>query len=176
MRGRWRSDEVLAYTTKDGPDPAPRGLPPAAFIGLAGILAVTAFGLVVNDTLCPEHRALVEVLGIVAVFGAGSAVLGLMRGWASSPALTLLGSTAGLGLGAIDLAHDPSAGRLVILAFAIATVGASYLWLRQVGMRWWDRSLRPTTPEQPVISSSPSSPEVSSPAEPQSDPEVPITQ
>lgn len=134
----WRSDEVLAWTEHDGPGRAPTGAGRAVWFVLAGVLAIVFAGMVFTDTLCPEHRAWVKTLGAMALLGSATAIVGLIRGWAAAPVITLLTAGCGVAIGIIDMAHDPSGGRLIATAFALTIVGAGFLCVRQLLFRHWE--------------------------------------
>lgn len=138
----WQSDEVLAFTEHDGPGRAPTGTNRALWLVLAGVLGVVFAGMIMTDTLCPEHRMLVRTLGTLALFGTGIAVVGLVRGWAGAPFLTLGTAAIGVAIGLIDATHDTTRGRVIALAFAVALLGAAVLCVRQFMLaRWEQRTL-----------------------------------
>lgn len=142
MGGSWKSGEVLAWTEGDGPGRPPKGPGRMLPFALAGALSVIFIGIVSADTLCPEHRAWVQALGTVGFTGTVLAIIGLLRGWAAAPLLTLAAATSGVVIGLIDALHSPTRGRLVAAGFAIVCLGAIVLALKAMSLRLWDRSLR----------------------------------
>jgi hypothetical protein len=142
MAGSWKSGEVLAWTEGDGPGRPPQGPGKAIPFALAGVLSVVFFGILSSDTLCPDHRAWVQGLGTVGFTGTVLAVIGLVRGWAMAPLLTLAAAGTGVAIGFIDAVHDPTRGRLVAAGFAVVCFGAVALALESMRLRAWDRSLR----------------------------------
>lgn len=136
---RWTSSEVLAWSEHDGPGRAPGGTGRALWFVLAGVLSTVFAGMILTDTLCPEHRALVRTLGVVALFGTGTAIVGLVRGWAGAPVITLLSALVGVSIGVIDASHDPGRGWLIAAAFAFTVSAAGFLCLRQLTVRRWER-------------------------------------
>lgn len=133
----WKTDEVLAWTSHDGPAAPPPTAHRGLWLVLAGVLGAVFTGMILSDTLCPEHRAWVKTLGAMALIGTGVAVVGLIRGWAGAPIITLLSASLGVVIGIIDAAHDPTQGRVIALAFAFAMSGAGLLCLRQWSTRRW---------------------------------------
>lgn len=140
-RSGWRGTEVVAWTAHDGPAPAPPVAP--LWLWVAPAVAVTAaLGVVLfTDSLCPEHRAWVQSLALVAIVGAITATVGLVRGWASAPLLTWFSSALGIGIGLIDTAHAPLRGAFVAGGFGLAFVLSAVLVLRQRPAAAWDRRL-----------------------------------
>lgn len=138
----WRSGELLAYTEHEGPGRPPAASPTWLTGTLVGVVGVTFAGMLSSDTLCPDHRAWVQTLagiGFVAMLGA---LVGLVRGWAAAPLLTLLASSMGVAIGLLDAVHDPTRGRLIALGFGVAFLLAAVASTRLVRMRAWDRRLR----------------------------------
>ena len=144
---QWRSDELLAWTERDGPGRGPQGPHRRIWLLVAGTLSVVFMGLMSSGSLCPEHRVWVLLLGGASFIAAGTAIVGLLDGWAGAPMLTLVSALGGVGVGLIDTIHAPTRGRLTAFGFALVFVGASWLVLRQERQRRWDRqvaaSLRP---------------------------------
>jgi hypothetical protein len=144
---QWRSDELLAWTERDGPGRGPRGPQRRAWLLVAGTLSVVFMGLMSSESLCPEHRLWVLLLGGASFIAAGTAIVGLLDGWAGAPLLTLVSALGGVGVGLIDTIHAPTRGRLTALGFAVVFVGAACLVIRQERQLRWDRrvsaSLRP---------------------------------
>jgi hypothetical protein len=168
----WRSDEVLAWTEREGPGRGPsRGSRRLWFL-LAGAMSLVFLGIMSSDTLCPEHRAWVLLLGGASLIAAGVAIVGLIDGWAGAPLLALASALGGVGIGLIDAVHYPSRGRLIALCFGVAFAMACGLVWRQSRQRRWDRSvarsLRPLDAELPSPSRSPSAaaPDAGAPVSP----------
>jgi hypothetical protein len=92
-----------------------------------------------SDTLCAEHRLWAQSLALFGLLGGVTAVVGLVRGSAFAPLLTVATALAGVGIGILDAAHAPVRGGLVALAFT--GVGAFACWLasHDVGLRRWER-------------------------------------
>ena len=134
----WRSDEVLAWTEREGPGRGPSQGGRRLWFLLAGAMALVFLGIMSSDTLCPEHRAWVLLLGGASLIAAGVAIVGLIDGWAGAPLLALASALGGVGIGLIDAVHDPSRGRLIALGFGLAFAMACGLVARC--------SLSPTAP------------------------------
>jgi hypothetical protein len=143
---QWRASERLAWTDHDGPSRPPGGSHPVLNLALAGVLATVFAGMVFTDTLCPEHRAIVQALGTVALAGCVASAISLARGWAIAPALTAATAAIGVAIGYIDATHDSTRGSLIAAAFAIALAGAAWLLLQQLGLRLWQRQQARPTP------------------------------
>ena len=147
MGEQWRSDEVLAWTEREGPGRGPAGPSRKVWFLLAGAMSVVFLGMMSSDTLCPEHRVWVLVIGGAALIAAGTAIVGLIDGWAGAPLLALVSAVGGVAVGLIDAIHAPTRGRLIAVAFALVFVVACWLVWRQERLRRWDRqvarSLRP---------------------------------
>jgi hypothetical protein len=122
---------------------------------VAGSLSAVFIGLMSSESLCPEHRLWVLLLGGASLIAAGTAIVGLLDGWAGAPLLTLISALGGVGVGLIDTIHAPTRGRLTALGFAVVFVGAACLVLRQERQRRWDRrlaaSLRPLPVDAGVV-------------------------
>jgi hypothetical protein len=145
----WRSSGLLAWTEHDGPRRPPSGPPRWLLVPLAAGLAAVFTGIMATDTLCPEHRAWVQGLASVSLVGAGLAITGLLRGWASAVPLTALTAGIGVAIGIIDATHDPVRGRLIALGFAaVALLAAVASWWHVRLLRWERRHVQPlVTPE-----------------------------
>ncbi len=137
----WASGPVLAWTEREGPGRPPAAPRRALCIGLAATLGVTFLGMLGTDALCPEHRAWVQGLAGLAVVGIVASIVGLVRGWPSAGLLTLLSAGAGVAIGFLDAAHDPTRGRMIALAFGVVAVLASWLAFRGLRLLRWDRSV-----------------------------------
>jgi hypothetical protein len=140
--GNWRSGEVVAWTEHDGPGRPPRAPGRGLSLALAAGLGVILCGMLATDTLCPEHRAWVMTLGTAGVIGTVAAIVGLVRGWAVAPYLTLAVTFAGISIGVIDAIHDPTRGRLIALGFGACALLAAALTAGTVPLALWDRRVR----------------------------------
>ena len=141
-QGMWKSGEVLAYTEREGP-----GRPPAASSAwltgaLIGIVGVTFTGVLLSDGLCPDHRAWVQGLATIGLISMVGAVIGLVRGWAIAPVLTLFASSLGVAIGLLDAVHAATRGRLIALAFAVAFALAAAAAFRARNLHLWDAKVR----------------------------------
>lgn len=136
----WKSDDLLAWTEHDGPGRAPKAPHRVVWFALSGILAVVFAGLIFSDSLCPEHRAWVQGLGAVALLGTATAIVGLVRGWAGAPVITVISAACGVAIGVIDMAHDPSRGQMVATAFTVVLLGAFFLCVRQLLLTKWEHT------------------------------------
>ncbi len=169
-QAEWRSGQVLAWTEREGPQPPPKGpgrLGPGA---LAGALGVVFVGMLGTDSLCPEHRVLVQVVATFALMGIVASIVGLVRGWPLASFTTLASALAGVAIGFIDAAHDPTRGRLLALGFGVVVIGAAALAARQVALIRWDRTveaeLAPVPPHEGA--------DQAATAEPALQPEAPV--
>ncbi|MBX3312936.1 MAG: hypothetical protein KF906_01340 [Actinobacteria bacterium] len=141
QREQWRASEVLAWSRADGPDRPSEG-PSRWALGALGItLAVVVGGIMLADTLCPEHRAWVQALATVSIALAIASVVQIMRAQASAGLFALLASLSGVAIGLIDAVHNPSQGRLVAAGFALAAVASAGIALRIRSLRSWDARL-----------------------------------
>jgi uncharacterized membrane protein YccC len=149
----WRSDEVLAWTEREGPARPPSAPHRWAGVALGLGLAAVFVGVMVTDTLCPEHRAWVQALALTALGAAGFAVVGLIRGWALAPLLTVATAGLGVAIGVLDAAHDAARGQLVALGFGAVGLLAAWLAFRQIPLLRWDRRVRElvTPTDAPVM-------------------------
>jgi hypothetical protein len=141
-RGQWQSSEVVAWTGHDGPGRPPRGPSRVLPVALAATLGAVLVGMLATDTLCPEHRTWVQVLGLLGIAGTGVAIFGLVQRWAVAPALTLVVALDGVAIGFIDAIHDANRGHLVALAFGLSAVMAVALSISSVPLSVWDRRVR----------------------------------
>ena len=171
----WRSTERLAWTEREGPGRPPGGVGPWYLASLATILGSALGVILFSDTLCPEHRAWVQMLGTVGVAVSIAACVALMRNSASGPVLTLAGAVAGIGIGGIDALHAPLRGAIVLGAFSLLAVLTAWplfvearaaAWTRRVA-----RDLRPVDPA-PVPQPAVVAPDSTTPTESVSDHEV----
>jgi hypothetical protein len=129
----------LAFTERDGPGRPPRGPSRWATGTLAAVLGVTCAGVSTSDSLCADHRAWVEILGGVAFLAAAAALVGLWRGWAAAPLLTLTAGIPGVAIGALDAMHAPTRGRLITIGFAVVTLLAAVMTWRAWRVTRWGR-------------------------------------
>lgn len=137
----WHTQEILAWTRHDGPATPPRGLSPLLLVPLAAGLVVVHVGLLAADVLCPEHRAWVDGIAGVSTVAAVSAVVGLLRGWASAPLLAVSATLGGVAIGVIDAVHDPARGRLIALLFAGLALASLALVASNVRLWRWQRTV-----------------------------------
>jgi uncharacterized membrane protein YccC len=153
---------VLAWTEREGPGRGPGPSSRRLWYLLAGAMSVVLFGIMSSDTLCPEHRMWVLLLGAASLIAAGTAVVGLIDGWAGAPLLAMASALGGVGIGLIDAVHSPSRGRLIALGFGAAFAVACALVWRQRRQHRWDRSvarsLRPIETSLPEQMPAPTSP------------------
>lgn len=141
-RQGWRSTEVLAWTEREGPG-RPPGAPPAAlWTATAATLGVVFSVILFTDTLCPEHRMWVQTLASAALIGVVCSIVGLLRGWAGAPLLTMGSAALGGAIGLIDAVHAPLRGGFIAAAFVVALVLSTWLTVRQLPLLRWDRALR----------------------------------
>jgi len=136
----WRSTEVLAWTEREGPGRPPAGPSRLLSAGMAGALGVVFAGMLATDALCPEHRALVQAMGGLALIGSVVAMVGLLRQSPSAPLVAMLTAVAGVGIGVIDAVHDPARGTFIALGFGLVVLGACALAWRQLRLARWERS------------------------------------
>lgn len=141
-RGQWQSSEVVAWTGHDGPGRPPRGPSRVLPVALAATLGAVLVGMIATDTLCPEHRTWVQVLGLLGIAGTAVAIVGLVQRWAVAPLLTLAVALDGVAIGFIDAIHDANRGHLVALAFGLSALLAIALSISSVPLSVWDRRVR----------------------------------
>lgn len=138
---KWQASEVLAWSRADGPA-RPSDVPSRWALGAVGItLAVVVSGILVTDTLCPDHRLWVQALATVSITAAIASVVQIMRAQASAGLFALFASLSGVAIGLIDAVHAPSRGRLVAAGFALAAVASAGIALRIRALRRWDDRL-----------------------------------
>jgi hypothetical protein len=151
---RWRSTERLAWTVADGPGRPPGGVRPWYVASSAVVLGCALGVILFTDSLCPEHRLWVRLLGAVGVAVSLAAFAALVRGSAAAPVLTLAGAVAGVGIGALDALHAPLRGSLVLFGFLALTLMTAWpLWLEWMGARWARRvaSEMPSSSQVPLV-------------------------
>jgi hypothetical protein len=137
--GNWRTTDTVAWTTRDGHTPPPKGVSATLLGGIATGLVGVWLVLVSVDALCPEHRQWVQALGITACASAAVAVVGLVRSTAWGPLCALASSLLGVAVGVIDAVHSPLRGTLVTLGFVALTTVLFYVAWHMVVSRWWVR-------------------------------------
>ncbi|MGI8685174.1 MAG: hypothetical protein ACR2MO_08830 [Acidimicrobiales bacterium] len=144
-RPEWRSTQVLAWTDREGPGRPPSGPAVGLWTATAATLAIVFSVIMFTDALCPEHRMWVQTLAGLALVGVVTSIVGLVRGWASAPLLTVGSAAVGGGIGLIDTVHSPVRGGFIAAAFAVALVLSAWMAVRQVPLLRWDRRLRRDT-------------------------------
>jgi hypothetical protein len=163
---KWTSSEVLAFTERDGPGqppPAPRRW---TALTLAGTLGVVFTAVMFTDTLCPEHRAWVNSLAVIALATSIVAIVGLLRDWAGATLLTTFAASLGVSMGLIDTLHSPTRGRFVALAFGVVTVIAALLSTHAIRLWRWDRRMHRTLRPLDATAAARPMPTVAEPAPP----------
>ena len=154
----WQSDQVLAWTEREGPA---RPVPPPsrlAWLAVAGVVGVASVAMLTGPDLCPDHRAWVHALSAVAAIGTVVAVIGLLRGWALAPVVTIVSAACGVGIGFVDAVHDPQRGAFITVAFATVTVIATIMAVQQVLAASWDARWPRARQRCPPSTSSPRRP------------------
>jgi integral membrane sensor domain MASE1 len=137
---------MLAYTESDGPGRPPVASPTWMVGTLIGVLGATFFGVISTDALCQDHRVLVEGLATVAMGCLVVALVGLWRGWASAPTISLAASVLGVSMGLIDAIHSPTRGALVAIGFGAAATLAAFATVRSFQLGRWERDARARVP------------------------------
>ena len=107
-------------------------------VGLVCIFSAILF----TDTLCPEHRVWVQVLASAALVGTVVTGVGLLRGWATAPALSVLVTTCGMAIGVLDAAHAADRGVAITVAFGALWLGSVMLVYRAIRLFLWDRAMQ----------------------------------
>jgi hypothetical protein len=159
----WRSGSLVAYTEGDGPGRSPSAGARWAWLALAGALTAVLVGMMSTDTLCPEHRAWVQLIGVSAIVTCLCAVVGLVRGWTGAPILASAAALGGVAIGLIDAVHDPSRGRLIAVSFGVVAIGAAAVALRALRVAWWERSRLDAALEPPSMSAQMKATEIPTP-------------
>ena len=155
MTQHFRSTETIAWTERDGAGRAPWA-PGTAVWASVGIALSSVLGVILfSDTLCPEHRAWVQTLGVVSILLAGASLVGIARHSSWAPVTTIAAACGGVGIGLIDAVHAPGRGWLVAGLFALVAFGAAILASRQLALQQWERRavrplLAPATPDAAV--------------------------
>jgi len=159
----WRATERLAWTEREGPGRPPGGVRPWYLASLATILGSALGVILFSDTLCPEHRAWVQMLGTVGIAVSAAALVALTRNSASGPVLTLAGAVAGIGIGGLDALHAPLRGSIVLGAFVLLAVMTAWpLFVEARAAAWTRRVERDLQPEPTVFTDSVHAPAVAS--------------
>lgn len=164
----WRSTEVLAWTENEGPRRPPRAEATWIWTTTAATLGIVFSTILFTDTLCPEHRLWVQNLATVAFLMVVVSIVGMARGWAAAPMITVVAAGLGTVIGLIDAAHAPVRGGAIAAGFGLAVVSGGWLAVRQLPLVAWDRDLRrQLTPMAAPVASNPSAARstVSRPAE-----------
>ncbi len=150
---QWNATEQLAWTEHEGPGRPPAGLPRRILIGLSVTMGVALGAIIGGDSLCPEHRLWIRLVGVIGIAATGAAVVSALRGGAASIRLSLAASVSGMFIGAIDAEHAHTRGLFVFagffVAFLLTLVGSRR---ERAGARWADRveaGLRPE-PSSPL--------------------------
>jgi len=149
-RGHWQSDEVVAWTERDGVGPRPKGPSRILPVALAATLAAVLIGMLSTNTLCPEHRTWVVTLGLLGIGGSAAAIVALVQRWAIAPVLTLVVALDGIAIGLIDAIHDANRGHMIALAFGFSALMAIALAVSSVPLSTWDRRVRRSLAPAPV--------------------------
>ncbi|HEY3000579.1 MAG TPA: hypothetical protein VGJ43_18485 [Acidimicrobiales bacterium] len=165
-RAQWQSNEVVAWTERDGVGRPPRGPGRVLPVALAATLGAVFVGMLSTDTLCPEHRTWVLVLGSLGIAGTAVAITGLVQRWAVAPLLTLVVALDGIAIGLIDSIHDANRGHLIALAFGISALLAVALTILSVPLSVWDRRVRRQFAPAPAPDEAVAAPVAPAPAEP----------
>ena len=141
MTEHWRPTDTIAWTERDGAGRAPWA--PGGSVWLATAAALTAvLGVIFfSDTLCPEHRAWVQVLGAGSILAAGASVAGIARHSSWAPIGTIAAACGGVAIGLLDAAHAPGRGWLIAVLFAAVATGAAVLAGRQLALTRWERAV-----------------------------------
>ena len=146
----FRSTETIAWTERDGAGRAPWA-PGTAVWASVGVALSSVLGVILfSDTLCPEHRAWVQVLGGISIVLAGASIVGIARHSSWAPIATIAAACGGVGIGLIDAVHAPGRGWLVAALFAVVACGAAVLASRQLALQRWERrAVRPLLASAP---------------------------
>lgn len=156
----WRSNEVLAWTEREGPRRPPDGPSRLVSGALTSALGAVLIVVLATDSLCPEHRAWVQAVAGVSLTGVVAAIFGLVRGWPAASWITLISALGGVWIGVLDAAHDTTRGRLIAGGFALCAALAALMALHQVRLGRWDRSLRDDVAPLAPASGQPAAPPV----------------
>jgi hypothetical protein len=138
-RSQWNAGEPVAWTRHDGVAPPPKPARAGVLIAAATAIAGIWIAMLATDSLCPEHRMWVQVLGTVALAAAVTAVIGLIgaRAWAAP--FAVLSATLGVGVGLLDAVHSPTRGALTSIAFSVVSVVLAFIAVPYVRTAWWAR-------------------------------------
>lgn len=151
MAGSWRDDGLVAWTERDGPGQPPRGPQRWLSMGISAAFLGLFTSMIFSDTLCPEHRSWVMLLGSIGFASTVVAGVGLWRSWAIAAPLSVLAAGSGVAIGLIDSIHSASRGRWIAGAFATLLVGAVALTWRQIVLLRWDRKVRRSLGSSPAV-------------------------
>lgn len=159
---RWRADQLLAWTERDGPGRPPAGPPRLAYLGLAGTLGAILLGMLSADTLCPEHRMWVQHFATAGTAVGVAAVIALIRHRSAGVALALVSAAFGMGIGVIDTVHSSTRGGVLALVFAFTALLACVLAVSQHRLARFGRTVAaaaaPLAVEEVTAVSTPSTP------------------
>ncbi|MDH3294836.1 MAG: hypothetical protein OER95_11015 [Acidimicrobiia bacterium] len=145
------SNDILAWTTKDGVTRPPAGIKPAILGGTALAMTGIWIGLLSVDTLCPEHRAWVEALATGALVASGAAIVGLLRQRSWSATFALLSAGLGIAIGVIDAVHDPTRGALIAIGFTAVAAVLALTVVRQFRGAAWARRAAAELDHRPEV-------------------------
>lgn len=141
MGTQWRQSELVAWTDRDGPERAPRGAPRWLWAATGAAIATSTTVVLATDSLCPEHRTWVQVIGSLAIVGALVSLVSLARGWSSTPLFTMASASLGVCIGLIDLVHEPVRGMAVTSGYVGALVLSWWIARRELATARWARRL-----------------------------------
>jgi hypothetical protein len=137
----WQSEQVIAWTDREGPGRPPAGSQQKLLGAVALVLGAAFVGMLSSDTLCPEHRAWVDALATTALVGVVVSIVALVRQWSVAPLLTLISGALGVAIGLIDAAHAPARGQLIAGAFGLVVLAVSVVSVRLARLAWWERKV-----------------------------------
>jgi hypothetical protein len=176
MTDHWRNTDRIAWTERDGAGRAPWSPGPAAWLATGTALTAVLGVILFSDTLCPEHRAWVQVMGVVSILAAGTSLAGIVRHSTWAPIGTIAAACGGVAIGLIDAVHAPGRGWLIAVLFAGVAVGAALLAGRQLALARWERTVvapllaAPPSPAGPDEHRASPAPEPAAAPEPASSP------
>jgi hypothetical protein len=135
----WGGDETLAWTTRDGMLPPPRGASPWFLGAIATSMVGVWIGIIATDALCPDHRLWVQTLAGAALVASIAAIVGLFTGRSWAPLAALGAALIGIAIGVIDAIHDPTRGALISLAFGVVGALLVIALIPQLRSALWPR-------------------------------------
>ena len=135
----WAPGARFAWTERDGPARPPSAPGPVTVGLLGGVLLGASVAMLVTDTLCPEHRAVVLALGTIAIGGSVASGIALLLGRAFAPSFAVLAALCGTAIGVIDAMHTPVRGVLITAMFGLATALAVWMVWRAAEAEAWSR-------------------------------------